>query len=128
MENFHIHIFLGKLHQEEIIISSKAQVGEITKILNQKHPGSHYCLNNAMTQLQDDDIIEDVYEEEDVLTAVQKKQDAERLKNEKWVENKSGDIVILMDKNKRPIHLEPSNEHLWQFSSLDFYPKMAVFR
>ena len=81
-----------------------------------------------MTQLQDDDIIEDVYEEEDVLTAVQKKQDAERLKNEKWVENKSGDIVILMDKNKRPIHLEPSNEHLWQFSSLDFYPKIAVFR
>ena len=58
----------------------------------------------------------------------EKKQDAERLKNEKWVENKSGDIVILMDKNKRPIHLEPRNEHLWQFSSLDFYPKMAVFR
>ena len=63
------------------------------KILNKKFPGSYVCLNNAMTQLQEDDIIEDVYEEEDVLTAVQKKQDAERLKNEKWVENKSGDIV-----------------------------------
>ena len=80
-----------------------------------------------MTHLQDDDIIEDVYEEEHVLTAVQQKQDAER-QNEKWVENKSGDIVILMDKNKRPIHLEPKNEHLWQFSSLDFYPTMSVFR
>ena len=99
------------------------------KILDKKYPGSHYCLNNAMTPLQDDDIIEDVYEEEHVLTALQQKQDGERLKSsEKWVENKSGDIVILMDKNKRPIHLEPRNEHLWQFSSLDFYPKMAVFR
>ena len=96
-------------------------------VLNQKFPGSYVSLNNAMTQLQEDDIIEDVYQEEDVLTAVKQKHDIER-NGGRWVDNKSGDIVVLMNKNNRPVYVEPSNEQYWEFGMLDLYPRLIVFR
>ena len=96
-------------------------------VLNQKFPGSYVSLNNAMTQLQEDDIIEDVYQEEDVLTAVKQKHDIER-NGGRWVDNKSGDIVVLMNKNNRPVYVEPSNEQYWEFGALNLYPRLVVFR
>lgn len=117
----------GKIHHESITISRKGKVGEIINDLNQKFPGSFVSLNNAMSLLQEDDVIEDVYEEEDVLTAVKQKHDIERNVG-KYVDNQSGDIVVLMDRNNRPIYVEPSNEQFWEFSLLDLYPRLVVFR
>ena len=95
-------------------------------VLNQRFPGSYVSLNNAMSQLQEDDVIEDVYEEDDVLTAMKHRHDSER--NGKWVDNRSGDMVVLMDKNNRPMYVEPSNEQYWEFGILDLYPRLVVFR
>jgi len=117
----------GKIHHENITISRKSKVVEIMTVLNQKFPGSYVSLNNAMSHLQEDDIIEDVYQEEDVLTAVKQKHDVER-NGGKWVDNRSGDIVVLMDKNNRPIYVEPSNEQYWEFGILNLYPRLVVFR
>ena len=92
-----------------------------------KYPGSHFSLNNAMSQLQEDDIIEDVYQEEDVLTAVKLKHDTPRFGG-KYVDTRSGDIVVLMGRNGKPSYLQPKNEQLWEIGFLDFYPKLVVFR
>ena len=97
------------------------------RALDQKFPGSYVYLNNALSQLQEDDIIEDVYQEEDVLTAVKLKHDIERFGG-KWVDNKSGYIVVLLRRNGKPTYIEPSNEQFWEFGFLDFYPKLVVFR
>ena len=46
----------------------------------------------------------------------------------KWVDNRSGDIVVLMARNGKPSYLQPKNEQLWEIGFLDFYPKLVVFR
>ena len=80
-----------------------------------------------MSQLQEDDIIEDVYQEEDVLTAVKQKHDIAR-NGGRWVDNRSGDIVMLLGRNGKPSYLQPKNEQLWEIGFRDFYPKLVVFR
>ena len=66
-------------------------------------------------------------EEGDVLTAVLTKQDMER-DGRRWVDNSSGDVVILVTRNKQPVFLEPSNQQLWQWSWRDFLPSLTLFR
>ena len=66
-------------------------------------------------------------EEGDVLTAVLTKQDMER-DGRRWVDNTSGDVVILVTRNKQPVFLEPSNQQLWQWSWRDFHPSLTLFR
>lgn len=66
-------------------------------------------------------------EEGDVLTAILTKQDIER-DGRRWVENSSGDVVVLLTRNKQPVFLEPSNEQLWQWSWRDFLPSLTLFR
>ena len=129
--NYHFiiltNVFPGKIHHERYSISRQGKVREIMEDLNQKFPGSSVYLNNALSQLQEDDIIEDVFSEEDVLTAVKQRHDMRR-NGGKWVDNRSGDIVVLMGKSGKPSYVEPSNEQFWEFSFLEFYPKLVVFR
>ena len=66
-------------------------------------------------------------EEGDVLTAVLTKQGMER-DGRRWVDNSSGDVVILVTRNKQPVFLEPSNEQLLQWSWRDFLPSLTLFR
>ena len=42
-----------------------------------------------------------------------------------WVDNRSGDMVALMNKNNRIMYVEPNNEQYWKFGALDL---LVVFR
>jgi len=46
----------------------------------------------------------------------------------KKFKNCSDDLVILMDKKKRPFFLEKKDEHCLQMRALDFFPTVVVFR
>ena len=89
-----------------------------------KHPGSCIQLNNKLYQLQDDDVIDDVFEEGDILTALKSKHNLER---NATVDNSSGDVVVLMDNNKQPIFVEPKNVRMWKWNPINFFPTITVF-
>ena len=72
-------------------------------------------------------MINDVYEEEDVLTAVEHNNNGVR-SGGKTVRNCSDYLVILMDKKKRPIFIENKNEHFLRMKTLEFFPTVVVFR
>ena len=119
--------FLGQIQEEEFPISRTATVGDILTDLRERFPGNYASLNNAVTELQEDDLIDDVFEEEDVFTAVEQKDDEVRFVGKKF-KNCSDDLVILMDKKKRPFFLEKKDEHCLQMRALDFFPTVVVFR
>ena len=116
--------FLGEIHHEELQIARDGLVREIISQLDKKYPDSCILLNNKLYQLQDDDVIDDVFEEGDVLTAVKSKCNQDRA----VVKNNSGDVVVLMDKNKQPIFVEPKNDQEWKWNPLNFFPTITVFR
>ena len=117
--------FLGEIHHEELQIARDGLVREILSQLDKKYPDSCILLNNKLYQLQDDDVIDDVFEEGDVLTAVKSQHNLDR---NAVVNNNSGDVVVLMDKNKQPIFVEPKNVQKWKWNPLNFFPTITVFR
>ena len=117
-------LFLGKIHQERVRVARDGRVGEIITQLNKTFPGYHIILNNQLSNLQEDDTVEDVCEEGDILTAVKRRQDLPR--NAGFPS--AGDLVCLMNRDKQPILLEPEIKQCWEFKTKDFLPTMAVFR
>ena len=116
-------LFLGKIHQERVRVARDERVGEIITQLD-LIPGYHITLNNQLSNLQEDDTVEDVCEEGDILTAVKRRQDLPR--NAGFPS--AGDLVCLMNRDKQPILLEPEIKQCWEFKTKDFLPTMAVFR
>ena len=69
-------------------------------------------------------MIDDVFEEGDILTALKSKHNLER---NATVDNSSGDVVVLMDNNKQPIFVEPKNVRMWKWNPINFFPTITVF-
>lgn len=105
-------------------MSRSDQVSVVIKQLEEKYPGYHISMINQLTQLQDDDIMEDIFEEGDVLTAIKTKEGMDRAD----ILNASGDVVVLESKNRQPIFLEPQCDQTWSRRVFDFSPAMTVFR
>ena len=121
---YYLHI-PGQIQEEEFSIPRTATVKDVLKVLKEKFHGEYASLYNAATELQDDALIDDIYEEEDVLTAVPPPPKRSVLKP---IENCSDDQVILMDKKQRPIFVPKQNEHFLKMQPLDFSPTLIVFR
>ena len=119
-------LFLGKIHQERVRVARDGRVGEIITQLDKTFPGYHIILNNQLSNLQEDDTVEDVCEEGDILTAVRRRQDLPRDSCSEFPS--VGDLVCLMNRDKQPILVEPGNEQCWELKTRDFLPSMAVFR
>ena len=118
-------LFLGTIHQERVRVARDERVGEIITQLD-LIPGYHITLNNQLSNLQEDDTVEDVCEEGDILTAVRRRQDLPRDSCSEFPS--VGDLVCLMNRDKQPILVEPGNEQCWELKTRDFLPSMAVFR
>ena len=118
--------FLEEYHREEVLIARDGHVREIISQLDAKYPGSCIQLNNKLYQLQCDDVIDDVFEEGDVLTAVKLQQNICRhLASECRL---AGDLVCLRNQDKQPILLEPGVHQCWELKTADFLSTIAVFR
>ena len=120
-------MFLGKIHHERVSVARDSTVGAIITQLDLTYPGSFITLNNQLSHLQEDDIVEDVFEEGDVLTAV--KSCHNMCRNFAPGCGFPGDLVCLMNRDKQPILGEPPGIHkCWEFRTEDFLPTVAVFR
>ena len=104
------------------------EIRQILTKLRGQYPGSHMFMNNQLTELQDDDIIEDVYEEGDVLTAFRTPCNKERFQRAQKIKNESDAIVVLVDKKKQPIFIKSGNEELYKWRALNFDHIITVFR
>ena len=113
----------GQIQEEEFTVPRTAAVKDVLNLL--KGYGKYASLYKAGIELLEDDKIEDVFDEEDVLTAAPPPN--ERFDG-KTVENCSDDHVILMDKKQRPIFVPKQNEHFLKMQLLDFSPILIVFR
>ena len=114
-------------HREVQVNSLDAEVTELLEPLEAMFPGSYVTLNNQLTQLQEDDIIKDVYREGDVLSAIKMRHMISR-DGVKWPDRPSGDVLVFFDKLKNPIFFEPKNIEKWKWDENDFSQYIAVFR
>lgn len=115
----------GQIQEEEFSIPRTATVKDVLKVLKEKFHGEYASLYNAATELEDDALIDDIYDEEDVLTAVPP---PPKRSAPKPIKNCSDDQVILMDMNDRPIFIEKQIEHNLKMNIWNFYPSLIVFR
>jgi len=112
----------GQIQEEEFTVPRTAAVKDVLNLL--KGYGKYASLYKAGIELLEDDKIEDVFDEEDVLTAAPPPTE----RYDTTVENCSDDHVILMDKKQRPIFVPKQNEHFLKMQLLDFSPILIVFR
>ena len=97
------------------------------KPLEKKYPGSYLTLNNKLTQLQEDDIVEEVFTEGDVLTGLKMKHNVER-NGVKWCDKPAGDIVVLSNLiTKQPLVVESKYEQKFQFKPAEFSSTVSIF-
>ena len=102
------------------------QVGDILRQLELllTSPGSFLSLNNQLSQLQEDDRVEDVYEEGDILTAVKLRHHQSR-----DAVSRSGDLAVLLTRQERqPVIVEPNILQSWEWSTDQFLPSLTLFR
>ena len=104
----------------------RAELRKLLDKLRQDFTGSHIFLNHQLTELQDDDILEDIYEEGDVLTAFRTPMNKERAASQ--IKNASDAIVVLVNKKRQPIFIKSGKTESYKWKALDFDPIITVFR
>jgi len=110
-----------------VTIRRDAEVGEIMKPLELRYPGSYITLNNKLTQLQEDDIVEEVFQEGDVLTGLKMKHNIER-NGVKWCDKPSGDVVVLSNKiTNQQLVVETKNEQKFHFKPAEYASTVTIF-
>ena len=105
-----------------------AEIRKLLEKLREEFGRSHIFLNNQLTELQDDDILEDIYEEGDVLTAFRTAMNKERAAKASQIKNASDSIVVLVNKKRQPIFIKSGQEESYKWQALDFDPIITVFR
>lgn len=116
-----------KVYHDRVTIRKNAEVGEIMKPLELRYPGSYVTLNNKLTQLQEDDIVEEVFQEGDVLTGLKMKHNIER-NGVKWCDKPSGDVVVLSNKiTNQQLVVETKNEQKFQFKPEEYASTVTIF-
>merc|ERR1712154_329905 len=117
-----------KVHgHDRVRVRRDVEVGEVMKPLEARYPGSYITLNNKLTQLQEDDILSEVYQEGDVLTGLKMKHNIER-NGVKWCDKPSGDVVVLSNiVTKQHLVVETKNEQIFQFKPKEYAPVVSIF-
>ena len=105
-----------------------AMLSEILKKLVEKYPDSHIFMNNELTELQDDDVLEDIFEEGNVFTAFRTATNKERIQQVQKIKNTSDAIVTLVDKNGKPMFIKSGTEEKYKWKLMDFDRIITVFK
>ena len=130
---FHILYSTFSLDDEEvdyreILMPRNAELRQLLGKLREEFPGYHIFINNQLTELQDDDIIDDIYEEGDVLTAFRTEMNKERAAAATKIKNDSDAIVVLVNDKRQPIFIKSGTEESYKWKALSFDPIITVFR
>ena len=104
----------------------RAQLSEVLKELGEKYPDSHIFMNNDLTELQDDDILEDIFEEGDIFTAFRTGTNNDR--ELQTIRNTSDAVVALVDKKGKPMFIKSGTEEKYKWKLTDFDHIITVFR
>ena len=107
-------------------MAPEAEVSEILTKMREKYLDSHISLNNKLTELQDDDVLEDIFEEGDVLTAFRRANNNARATQS--FKNESDAIVVLVDRKNQPMFIKSGNEKRYKWKALVFKRTITVFR
>ena len=102
-----------------------AQLKEVLKKLAEIYPDSHIFMNNELTELQDDDVLEDIFEKGDIFTAFRTATNKERIVQK--IKNSSDAIVTLVDKNGKPMFIKSGTEEKYKWKLMDFDRIITVF-
>ena len=103
-----------------------AMLSEVLKKLGEKYPDSHIFMNNDLTELQDDDILEDIFEEGDIFTAF--RTGTNKARAAQMIKNTSDAIIALVDKNGKPMFIKSGTEEKYKWKMTDFDRIITVFR
>ena len=103
-----------------------AEVRKLLDNLKAEYPGAHIFMNNQLSELQCDDILDDIYEEGDVLTAFRTEMNMERTVSQ--IKNASDAIVVLVNRKRQPIFIKSGNTESYKWKALNFDPIITVFR
>ena len=114
-----------EIHYEEFPMPPQAMLKEILIKLGEKYPDSHIFMRNELTELQDDDILEDIFEEGDIFTAFRTGTNKERIQ---MIKNDSDAIVALVDKKGKPMFVKSGTEEKYKWKLTDFDRIITVFR
>ena len=103
----------------------KAMISDVLKKLGKKYSDSHIFMNNELTELQDDDILEDIFEEGDIFTAFRTGHNKERAP---VLRNNLDSIVVLVDRKRQPMFIKSGTEEKYRWKALDFDPTITLYR
>ena len=115
-----------EIDYREIQMPRNAVLRKLLDNLKAEYPGSHIFMNSQLSELQCDDILDDIYDEEDVLTAFRTKMNMERTVTQ--IKNESDAIVVFVNKQRQPIFIKSGKKESYKWKALDFYPIITVFR
>ena len=113
------------IHQEEFQVAPDAELSVLLNELKRKYPDSHMFMNNNLTELQDDDILEDIYEDGDIFTAFRTGHNKKRAD---VIKNESDAILVLMDKGGKPMFIKSGMEEKYKWKLTNFDRIIQVFR
>ena len=116
----------GEIDYREIQMPRNAELRKLLDKLRAQYPRSHVFLNNQLSELQCDDILDDIYDEGDVLTAFRTEMNLERKVTQ--MKNASDAIVVLVNKKRQPIFIKSGKTESYKWKALDFDPIITVFR
>ena len=103
-----------------------AEVRKLLDNLKAEYPGAHIFMNNQLSELQCDDILDDIYDEEDVLTAFRTEMNMERTVTR--IKNESDAIMVFVNQKRQPIFIKSGKTESYKWKALDFDPIITVFR
>ena len=107
-------------------MAPEAMISEILTKMREKYLDSHISMNNKLTELQDDDVLEDVFVEGDVFTAFRTANNNARAAQS--FKNESDAIVVLVDRKDQPMFIKSGTEKKYKWKALDFKRTITVFR
>jgi len=130
-ETFKVDIgVIGNVEDEfmfhELFFPKQSSVENIRTTLEKMYPGATISVNNQLQELEDTDILESVYDPDDMLIANKfYPGDRENIN----LENDSDSIVVIINKgNKKPMILEAKKAETLKLSALAYKRKICVFR
>ena len=103
----------------------KDMLSKILKQLEEKYPNCHIFMNNELTELQDDDVLEYIFEDGDIFTAFRTGTDKERVQ---MIKNNSDAIVVMVDKKGKPMFIKSGTEERYKWKMTDFDRIITVYR
>ena len=111
-------------------MSRDSEVGEVRKKLEKKFPGYHFSLNNQLLELEDDDILDDIMDDDDMLTATRHdpRKDPERNASVNMENDSDSVVAIVNKKTEKPMILKARSTNILNFGLLALFGVITVFR